>query len=149
MTESAGLLMFRTCPKVEIFLVHPGGPYWKNQDKWGIPKGQVEENEEKLQAAIREFEEETSIKVQTKSFTYLGTAKTSTKIIHAWTFKFDFNGQIKSNKVEIEFNGKTIEIEEVDKGQYFTVEEARKKIHKSQIPILESFIKIYNQLEDK
>ena len=147
MTESAGLLMFRKREKLEICLVHPGGPFWENQDKWGIPKGMVEDNENHLQGAVREFEEETGIRVQTTNFQYLGAAKSSTKLIHAWAFEFDFNGTIKSNETEIEYppkSNKMITILEVDKGQYFSIEEARTKIHKSQLPLLESFLKIYN-----
>jgi predicted NUDIX family NTP pyrophosphohydrolase len=148
MTESAGLLMFRKTEKqTEVFLVHPGGPYWEKQDKWGIPKGWIEAGEDQLQAGIREFEEETGIKVQTTDFKYLGAAKSSTKLIHAWAFEFDFNGVIKSNEAEIEFpakSGKIIKILEVDKGQYFSIEDARNKIHRSQLPLLESFVKLIN-----
>jgi len=148
MIESAGLLMFRDSHELEIFLVHPGGPYWANQDKWGIPKGKVEDNEEILEAAIREFNEETGITVDSCFMIYIGTSKTSTKMIHAWAFRKDFQGVIVSNKAEIEYpakSGKKIFIDEVDEGRYFSIEEAKTKIHKSQLPLLESFLKVYNE----
>ncbi len=75
---SAGLLMYRMKNnQLEIFLVHPGGPFWKGKDEgaWSIPKGEVEEGEDFFKCAKREFEEETGIKVKAEKFIELGSVK--------------------------------------------------------------------------
>ncbi len=88
--NSAGLLMYHKSEKgLKIFLVHPGGPYFSRKDEgyWGIPKGLVEENEELLQAATREFEEETGIKSKGEYIPLGTTLQRNNKIVHAWAFE--------------------------------------------------------------
>src|SRR5947199_806744 len=101
-TQSAGLLMFRRSPdgQVQVLLVHPGGPFWarKDQGAWSIPKGLVDMGEDRLEAAKREFLEETSI-VPTGPFTCLGEIRQkSGKPIYAWAFEGDCDpSQARSN----------------------------------------------------
>lgn len=132
---SSGLLMYRKKDeKIEVFLVHHGGPFWKNKDKraWSIPKGIVEEKEDNISAAKREFEEETGIKPDAKKFIPLGyVQQKSGKIVHAWAFEKDFNGKIRHNMIRIRWPpkiGKEIEIPEVDKGEFFDIDTAKEKI---------------------
>src|SRR6187200_184772 len=100
---SAGLLMFRWLDrKVEFLLAHPGGPFWKNKDlgAWTIPKGLIEEDEERLKAAEREFAEETSIKPR-GPYVELGSIRQKAgKIVHAWAFEGDADpSQLRGNFV--------------------------------------------------
>jgi predicted NUDIX family NTP pyrophosphohydrolase len=141
---SAGLLMYRIKKGfLEVFLVHPGGPFWKNKEEgaWSIPKGEVQKNENFLDAAKREFFEETGIKPE-GNFLELGSTKQkSGKIVYAWAFEGDFSDfLLRSNIIEIEYppkSGKKIKIPEVDKAEFFSLEEAKKKIIPSQIKFLE------------
>lgn len=141
---SAGLLMYRMRNnKLELFLVHPGGPYWKNKDSevWGIPKGEIEDGENLLETAKREFEEETGIK-PSGDFIPLGQVEQrSGKIVHAWAFEKDWSGTLKSNTIKIIWNRRKIEIPEVDKGDYFSFEGAKKKINPAQFEFIERLVK--------
>lgn len=135
---SAGLLMYKVVDGVlKLFIVHPGGPFWKNKDEgaWSIPKGEVDEGEDLLVCAKREMQEETGI-VAKEPFIQLGETKLkSGKIIHAWAFEGDWNGLLVSNHMKIEWptrSGKWISIPEVDKGGFYTVEEAKKKLNPAQ-----------------
>jgi predicted NUDIX family NTP pyrophosphohydrolase len=141
---SAGLLMFCRKNGFKVFLIHPGGPYFskKDDDYWGIPKGLTEGDEDPLQAAVREFEEETGIKPEGE-FTPLGTiVQKGGKIVHAWAFECsdDSPVAINSNTCEVEWppgSGKKIVIPEADKGEFFTIEEAKVKMKKAQQEFLE------------
>jgi predicted NUDIX family NTP pyrophosphohydrolase len=147
MKRSAGLLLYRFKNGTpQYFLVHPGGPFWKKKDigAWSIPKGEVEENEDHLKAAIREMKEETGISIQISKerFMVLPEVKQNPgKVISAWAAEADFdNSSIKSNSFEIEWppkSGKKQYFPEVDKAGWFSFEEARKKILPGQIPLLE------------
>ena len=137
---SAGLLMYhKDGNKLKIFLVHPGGPFFSKKDEgyWGIPKGLLEEKEEILQAAIREFEEETGIQPK-GDYISLGTiTQTNNKIVHAWAFESDNSEQIDivCNTFEMEWpprSGKKQKFPEVDRGEFFTISEARKKVYSAQ-----------------
>ncbi|MBI4116514.1 NUDIX domain-containing protein [Candidatus Pacearchaeota archaeon] len=141
---SAGLLMYRIKNnEFEVFLVHPGGPFWKDKDEgvWSIPKGEVEEGEDFFGCAKREFEEETGIKVKAEKFIELGSIKQkSGKIVHAWAFEGDWLGLLRQNMIEIEFpykSGKTIKIPEVDKAGFFNEENAKKKMSPAQFEFAE------------
>jgi predicted NUDIX family NTP pyrophosphohydrolase len=146
--KSAGLLMYiYKNSDLKIFLVHPGGPYFTKKDEgsWGIPKGMIEENEESLNTAIREFEEETGLK-PAGDFIPLGdvTLK-SGKIVYAWAFEGteDINFIFKSNLFEMEWpprSGKRENFPEADKFEFFPVEEAIKKISSSQLPLIDRLI---------
>jgi len=144
MRKSAGILLYRIAQNgPEYFLVHPGGPFWKNKDAgaWSIPKGEFEEAEDPLKAAQREFEEETGIKVNGK-FTELKPAKQkSGKIVHTWACEGDIDHTIiRSNTFPIEWpprSGRYIDIPEVDKGGWFDYNEAKTKLIPGQVTILD------------
>jgi predicted NUDIX family NTP pyrophosphohydrolase len=145
---SAGLLMYSRKNDLKVFLVHPGGPYFRNKenDYWGIPKGLTEENEDHLQAALREFEEETGIKPEGEFIPLGSVIQKGGKKVYAWAFECpdDVPIKITSNTCEIEWpprSGKKITIPEVDKGEFFTIEEAKVKMKKAQQDFLESLTK--------
>jgi predicted NUDIX family NTP pyrophosphohydrolase len=128
---------------IEVFLVHPGGPFWAKKDDgaWSIPKGEYEEGEDALEAARREFHEETGFTAQ-GVFLELGEIKQSGgKTVIAWAFEGDCDPQhLKNNLCQIEWpprSKRLIEIHEVDRGAWFSVPEARKRILKSQQLLLE------------
>ncbi len=145
---SAGLLMYKIKDnKLQVFLVHPGGPFFKNKDIWGIPKGEIKENENLLEAAKREFKEETGIQPK-EPFISLGEVRmASGKIVHCWAFEGDLSGLLASNYCKIEWppkSGKLISIPEIDKAQFFSLQEAKQKINKAQkelIARLEKYLK--------
>ena len=138
--RSAGLLMYhKEGNKLKVFLVHPGGPFFSKKDEgyWGIPKGLVEDKEELLQAAIREFEEETGIRPEGDYIPLGNTTQTNNKIVHAWAFEYDNSEQIDivCNTFEMEWpprSGKKQQFPEVDRGEFFTISEARKKVYSAQ-----------------
>ncbi len=137
---SAGLLMYTTIEgEPQFFLVHPGGPYFKKKDYgyWSIPKGLVEEGEKMLEAAKREFFEETGIK-PAGNFIELGSVvQKSGKIVFAWAFQVSgFSADdFKSNNFEMEWppkSGKITLFPEIDKWGFFNFLEAQKKINSAQ-----------------
>jgi predicted NUDIX family NTP pyrophosphohydrolase len=142
--RSAGLLLFkRRDGKVQVFLVHPGGPFWRKKDAgaWSIPKGEYEEGEDPLAAAKREFEEETGIKPQGK-FIALGEIKQpSGKVVSAWAFEGDCSPkEIQSNTFSMEWppkSGHKREFPEVDRADWFALDDARRRIVKGQIGFLD------------
>lgn len=144
---SAGLLMYRIKDsQLEVFLGHPGGPYFRNKDKgyWSIPKGEVEEDGlDLLNVAQREFTEEVGISPTTNEFIPLGHIKRKDgKIIHAWAFAGDWDDSqaIKSNFFEIEWpprTGQKQKFPEIDRAQFFPVEIAKQKIQSAQIVFIE------------
>lgn len=120
---------------LEVLLVHPGGPLWAKKDKgaWFLPKGEVEEGEELLAAARREFEEEIGLPPR-GALLELGTVKqNSGKIIHAWAFEGDCDpAAIRSNTFSIEWppkSGKQREFPEIDRAAFLTLDVAREKMH--------------------
>jgi predicted NUDIX family NTP pyrophosphohydrolase len=137
---SAGLLMYYYKGKnLKIFLVHPGGPFFAKKDEgyWGIPKGLVNEGEDLLDAAKREFEEETGIKPSGEFFELGSITQKGGKVVYAWAFSCDSDiiKEIKCNTFEIEWppkSGKTENFPEVDRGEFFSEETARKKIYSFQ-----------------
>jgi predicted NUDIX family NTP pyrophosphohydrolase len=141
---SAGLLMYRiTEGRLEVFLIHPGGPFWRNKDAgaWSIPKGEINAGEDYLLAARREFQEETGIKPE-GTFLSLGSTKLkSGKVVHAWAFEGSCEpATIKSNTLKIEWppkSGKLQEIPEVDKAAFWLLAEAKIKINPAQMKFLE------------
>ncbi len=147
--KSAGLLMFRRRgASVEFLLVHPGGPFWQKKDPgaWSIPKGEYQDGEGPLEAAKREFEEETGIAPR-GDFLPLGEVKQSSgKIVMAWAFEGDCDVEkIRSNTLSIEWppkSGKLQEFPEVDRAGWFPLELARTKILKAQAAFLDRVMKI-------
>jgi predicted NUDIX family NTP pyrophosphohydrolase len=146
---SAGLLMFRRIgDQLEIFLVHPGGPFWEKKDfgAWSLPKGEYTTGEEPLQVAKREFEEETSI-VPQGVFLPIGVIKQqSGKIVTAWAFEGNLDpADVKSNFFSMEWppkSGKVQQFPEVDRGEWFPFNIARKKILKGQAGFLDQLLEI-------
>jgi predicted NUDIX family NTP pyrophosphohydrolase len=142
--RSAGLLLFRRRnPELEVFLVHPGGPFWAKKDlaAWTIPKGEYEPGEEPLAAARREFTEETSFTAE-GNFIPLGeVTQNSGKIVTAWAVEGDCDpAQLASNLCQVEWpprSRRMIEIPEVDRGEWFTLSGARAKIFTAQRPFLD------------
>jgi len=142
--QSAGILLYRNINSVlEVFLVHPGGPFFKNKDEgsWSIPKGEFLDNEEALTAAKREFEEETG-QVIDGDFVSLGSIKQkSGKTVYAWAVEGDINHEtILSNTCEIEWpprTGKKITIPEIDRAAWFGVDEAKRKINPAQAELID------------
>jgi predicted NUDIX family NTP pyrophosphohydrolase len=141
---SAGVLLYRLINGYpEILLFHPGGPYWAKKDAavWSIPKGEVNEKETQIQAAERELEEESGIKVQGKLIALTPLKQKSNKIVWAWALEQNFNpSDIKSNLFEMEWppsSGHIRQFPEMDKAAWFTIEEAKLKILSGQVPFLE------------
>ena len=140
---SAGLLMFRTLPDLQVLLVHLGGPFWTKKDDgaWFIPKGEIAPGEEIFAAAKREFLEETGIEPRGPFFE-LGAAKNkSGKTVTAWAIRADCDpAKIRSNTFRMEWpprSGKTAEFPEIDRAAFFSIAEAHKKIHTAEAPFLE------------
>ena len=144
---SAGLLLYRKRDvRVEVLLVHPGGPLWRNKDAgaWSIPKGEYGPEEEALAAARREFEEETGLQPE-GPFQELRPVKLrSGKIVRAWAVGGDCDpGAIRSNTVKMEWpprSGRLIEFPEVDRAAFFTIAEARIKLNPGQVPLLDDLL---------
>jgi predicted NUDIX family NTP pyrophosphohydrolase len=142
--QSAGLLMYRSRQgQLEVFLVHPGGPFWAKKDlgAWSIAKGEYAPGEAALEAAKREFEEETGFAAQGK-FLSLGDLKQAGgKVVSAWAFEGDCDPRkLVSSRCEIDWpprSGRKMEIAEVDRGDWFSIAEAKERILKSQAPFLE------------
>ncbi len=140
---------------IEVFLVHPGGPFWAKKDNgaWSIPKGEHEEGEDALEAARREFHEETGFTAE-GVFLDLGTIKQAGgKTVAAWAFEGDCNPlHLKSNLCQIEWPPRSkhlVEIPEVDRGAWFPMREAKKRILKSQQPLLEILCRSLHNSEQK
>jgi predicted NUDIX family NTP pyrophosphohydrolase len=147
--NSAGILLYRfKNEKLEVMLVHPGGPYWAKKDNaaWSIPKGLFEENENPLEAAKREFKEETGLEVQGE-FIELGKLKQpSRKIVQVWALDKDLDeSKIRSNTFTLEWpknSGIIKEFPEIDKAGWFDIEQAKTKITKGQLGFLEKLVDI-------
>ena len=149
---SAGLLLFRRTPAgLEVFLAHPGGPFWHNRDAgaWTIPKGKPEEGEDLLAAARRELEEETGVRV-TEPVIALGAIKQKAgKVVHAWAVERDVDpASIKSNMATAEWprrSGKMIEFPEIDRCAWFDIETARAKLNAAQCELLDRLVAVLGQ----
>jgi predicted NUDIX family NTP pyrophosphohydrolase len=147
MKQSAGILLYRkTVNSLQFFLVHPGGPFFKNKDAgaWSIPKGEFSEDEEPLAAAKREFEEETSQPVNGE-FIPLGSVKLkSGKTVYGWAVEGDIDHEtIISNTVEIDWpprSGKKITIPEIDRAGWFNATAAKLKINPAQAAFIDRLI---------
>ncbi len=144
---SAGILMFRKPnSRVQVFLVHPGGPFWRNKDAgaWSLPKGEYAQGEDPLQAARREFAEETGFALE-GTFLPLGEVKQpGGKTISAWAIEGDCSpDDLQSNTFSLEWppkSGRQQQFPEVDRGEWFSMNEARTRILKGQIPLLDRLV---------
>ena len=157
-THSAGIVLHRpsTGPgppveRVEILLVHPGGPFWANKDDhgWSIPKGEFDPTAESaIDAARREFAEELGrpapASPDDRPAITLEPFRAGRKTIHAVLIAADFDAtEVDSNTVEIEWpprSGRRIEVPEIDRAEWFPLAEARTKLHKGQAPIVDLIV---------
>lgn len=139
MKQSAGILLYKfVSGQLNVLLVHPGGPFWKNNDSgaWSVPKGEFVNGEEPLNAAMREFEEELGSPVLGE-FRDLGkVVLKSGKSVFAWAVEGDLDtATIVSNEIEIEWpprSGKKLTIPEVDKAEWCNIPQALEKINPAQ-----------------
>ena len=133
---------------LEVFLVHPGGPYWAKKDAgaWSVPKGEFEDGENPLEAAKREFKEETGFDITGKFIELTPLKQPSGKIVYVWTVEENIDAtSIKSNLFSMEWpprSGKQQEFPEVDKGGWFTIGLAQEKLLPGQCGFLEQLLKI-------
>lgn len=128
----------------EVLLVHPGGPFWKNKDAgaWSIPKGEFSDKEEPLEAALREFEEETGFPIKkSQPIPLTPITQKSGKQVLAWAIKGNVNSSdIKSNLFDLEWppkSGKKQQFPEVDKAAWFTIPHAKEKINPAQTALID------------
>jgi predicted NUDIX family NTP pyrophosphohydrolase len=145
--HSAGILLFKYADgRLQVMLVHPGGPFWAKKDDgaWSIPKGLLEEAEPALEAAKREFKEETGFDVDGEFIELGEITQPSRKIVHAWALERDLDvTKIKSNTFTLEWpknSGNVRQYPEVDKAQWFDVDQAREKILKGQTGFIDRLI---------
>ena len=142
---SAGLLMFRRRPALQVFLVHPGGPFWRNKDlgAWSIPKGEVLPGEDALAAARREFQEETGITAGEHVIPLGHIQQKAGKLVHAWAFERETAPPIRSNTFTVEWppkSGRMQEFPEVDRAEWLAIPDARARINPGQIPFLDRLL---------
>ena len=145
MKKSAGLLLYREAitGQLEVFLVHPGGPFWRKKDEgaWSMPKGEFEDNEEPLSAAQREFAEETGFRPDGETLPLEPVRQPGGKLIYAWAMERDLDpAGLKSNTFSLEWppkSGRHQEFPEIDRAAWFTLEAARHKISKGQKSFLD------------
>lgn len=132
---SAGILLYRLREgNCEVFLVHPGGPYWRGKEAgaWSIPKGELEEDDDPLAAAQREFHEETGTRIGGNFVALKPLKQPSGKLVYAWAVRGDIDASsITSNTFSMEWpprSGRQQEFPEVDRGGWFDIAAARQKI---------------------
>lgn len=145
--RSAGLLLYRHRDHVtEVFLVHPGGPFWAKKElgAWSIPKGEYAEDEDPLSAARREFAEETGFPAPATTLDLGDLKQAGGKIVIAWAAEGDCDPEkLVSNNCQIEWpprSGRSMEIPEVDRAAWFNLDEARRRILKGQLPFLDRLV---------
>jgi predicted NUDIX family NTP pyrophosphohydrolase len=142
--RSAGILLYRVRPELEVLLVHPGGPFWSKKDDgaWFVPKGELEGEEEPLAAALREFREELGHEPPAGEPRSLGSVKNkSGKLIYAWALEGELDPKtVRSNTFELEWpprSGKMRAFPEVDRADFFSLSRAASKMHSAELPFLE------------
>ena len=150
--NSAGLLMFRRRGGLEVFLVHPGGPFFARRDQgvWSIPKGEVEAGEDPLRVAAREFEEETGRSAAScaragRRIALGSIRQRGGKVVEAWAFEGDWppGTELRSNLFSMEWpprSGRRQEFPEVDRGEFLPLAAARQKINPAQIALLDRLV---------
>jgi predicted NUDIX family NTP pyrophosphohydrolase len=145
--KSAGLLMYRIRDEsLEVLLVHPGGPYWRNKDDgvWSIPKGEPAPGEDSFVVAQREFAEELGFEPAGEFVPLAPVRQKSGKVVHAWAFEGDCDpSAINSNTFTMEWppkSGQQVAFPEVDRADFFDVETAKRKVNVAQIGLLEELV---------
>lgn len=152
---SAGILIYRRKPHLQVLLAHPGGPFWwdKDEDAWSIPKGEVEEDEDLLGAAKRELKEELGF-IPEGDYIELGSVtQKGGKTVYAWAVEYQIpdNYIFESNTFEIEWppnSGKKESFPEIDRIEYFGPFEAKKKINPAQTEFINRLIDIRSRKND-
>jgi predicted NUDIX family NTP pyrophosphohydrolase len=147
--QSAGLLLFRRrAGGPEVFLVHPGGPFWAGKDEhaWSIPKGEFAGDEDPLTAARREFAEETGLSAEGTFIALSPCKQPGGKIVHAFAVEADCDpAAVKSNMFSMEWpprSGRRQEFPEIDRAAWFPLADARMKAHKGQIALLDELERV-------
>jgi len=142
--RSAGILLFRATHDVEVLLIKPGGPFWRNKDAgaWMIPKGAVESGETAVEAALREFEEETGTRLTSVPFALASIRQSGGKHVEAFAVEGDLDpAAVTSNHFEIEWpprSGQRERFPEVVEARWMTLAEARAMMLPSQLPLLDA-----------
>jgi len=145
---SAGIILYRESNhNLEVFLGHMGGPFWSRKDEgaWSIPKGEFDpEKETPLDAAIREFHEETGMRLEGPLIELNPIRQKSGKVVYCWAAKGDLNPQnLSSNLFELEWppkSGKKQFFPELDRGAWFSIDAAATKMVKGQVLILDQLM---------
>ena len=150
--ESAGILLFRSQPSIEVLLIHPGGPFWAKKDlgAWSIPKGEPDEGEEMQECALRELGEElgpAAPSLDRVDLIELGSIRQKAgKRVHAWAAEADFDpASLSSNSFELEWpprSGVLREFPEVDRAEWFRPDEAQGKILAAQAELIDRLLRI-------
>ena len=145
--QSAGILLFRERPEgTDVFLVHPGGPFWAARDDgaWSIPKGEIADGEPPMEAALRELEEETGYRPQGELLELQPVTQPGGKRVFAWAARGELDpSAIASNTFTMEWpprSGRMQEFPEVDRAGWFGIDLARRKILKGQAPLLDRLL---------
>ena len=143
--QSAGLLLYRRSQgRLEVFLVHPGGPFWKTKDQgaWSIPKGEAAEADDLFETAVRELREETGFDATGPAVALPPVKQAGGKTVHAWAMEAELDADaIVSNTFTLEWpprSGRMQEFPEVDRAAWFDVTEARRRINAGQVPLLDA-----------
>ena len=138
----------RSASQLQVLLIHPGGPFWARKDEgaWSIPKGEISEDEEPLAAARREVREETGADPAGTFLPLTPVRQAGGKIVQAWAIESDFDpATLTSNSFEIEWpprSGRKRSFPEADRADWFTLDVARRKILKGQIPLLDELARL-------
>jgi len=147
--QSAGILLYKIEKEIlKVFLIHPGGPFWNGKDNgsWSIPKGEPGNGEDLLDTAKREFAEETGISLSGDFKMLTPVKQKGGKIVHAWAVEGDINPEdIISNTFTIEWpphSNKMATYAEIDKAEWFEIDEAKIKINQAQMLLIEELVMI-------
>ena len=147
--RSAGILLFRRSrDRLEVLLVHPGGPFWAKKDlgAWSIPKGEHGEDEEPLPVATREFEEELGVPLAGVPLELSSVTQKGGKVVTAWAVEGDFDpSRLHSNTFTMEWppkSGRQREFPEVDRAEWFEISEARRRLLDAQVPFLDRLLEL-------
>jgi predicted NUDIX family NTP pyrophosphohydrolase len=150
--HSAGILMYRRRQTiVEVLLAHMGGPFWAKKDlgAWSIPKGEFEPGEIPLDAAKREFQEETGLTVNGEFIPLTPIKLSGGKILHAWAVEGDCDASsIKSNTFMLEWpprSGKQQAFPEIDRAEWYSLDDAQEKVTKGQRGLIEALRRILRE----
>jgi predicted NUDIX family NTP pyrophosphohydrolase len=137
----------RTAAGIEVFLAHPGGPFFARKDDgvWTLPKGELEPGEEPLAGAQREFEEETGMRPEAARYLELGEVKQAGgKTVIAFAFEGDWGErELRCNQFELEWpprSGKKRSFPELDRAEFFPLSTARQKLNPAQVPLLDRLV---------